>query len=99
MTENRRTSAWQRIIALAGLLSLLCLSVVSASHIHSGTATGSVKNECQLCIIGGLSRSLPASTQTFATVVLTFFLLATLPERPYSTRSSRSVTPRAPPLS
>ena len=91
--------AWRRIIALAGLLSVLCLSVVSALHIHSGTATGSVKNECQFCLTGGVSRSLPVSTQALATVVLTYFLLATLLERPYSTRSSRSITPRAPPLS
>jgi hypothetical protein len=91
--------AWRRIIALAGLLSLLCLSVVSASHLHSGVTTGSVKNECQLCLTGGVNRTLPANTQAFATVVLTFFLLATLPKRSSSTRTARSVTPRAPPLS
>jgi hypothetical protein len=99
MDNVHYSPAWRRIIALAGLLSFLCLSVVSASHIHSGTATGSVKNECQFCLTGGVSRSLPVSTQALATVVLTFFLLATLPERPSSTRSSRSITPRAPPLS
>jgi hypothetical protein len=91
--------AWRWIIALAGLLSVLCLSVVSASHIHSGTVTGSVKNECQICLTGGVIRFLPAKTQVLATVVLTFFLLATLLERPYSTRSSGAVTQRAPPLS
>jgi hypothetical protein len=91
--------AWRRFIALAGLLSFLWLSVASASHIHSGVTTGSVKNECQLCLTGGVSRSLPANTHAFATVVLTFFLLATVPERPSAMCSCRAVTPRAPPLS
>jgi len=92
-------SSWQRALALASLLSLLCLSVVSASHTHGNSTTGSVKNECQLCISGGLSRSLPASLQVFVPVMLTLFPLLLRQERLYSIRSFSSGTPRSPPLS
>src|SRR5581483_5159601 len=83
---------WRQSVVLAALLTLLCLSVATVSHFHGNAGTGSVKNECQLCLASGLSRSLPANTQPLATVVLLFFLLLTPPAQPYSRRFYRSIT-------
>jgi len=99
MKQLQQRYRWQRWIALGGLLSLLFFCAASASHIHGSAATGSVKQECQICLTGGLSRTLPSTPQVSGAVILTFFLLLRPQEQPRSVYSFHPGTPRSPPLS
>src|SRR5215210_9101530 len=99
MKQLQQRYRWQRWIALGGLLSLLFFCAISASHIHGSTATGSVKQECQLCLTAGLYRILPSNSQVSAAVILTFLLLLIPQEQPSSVHSFHPGTPRSPPLS
>jgi len=52
MTETPRTSRLTRGIALAELFGLLFLWTATASHVHITPTQSSVRQECQLCIVG-----------------------------------------------
>jgi len=99
MKQSQQTRTWQRWVTLWGLLGLLSFCAVSASHVHANTATGSVKQECQVCLSGGLHPTLLANPQVSTAVVLTFFLLVIPQEQLRSVPSLHSGAPRSPPLS
>src|SRR5262245_12667587 len=99
MNHLQQRYRWKRWIALGGLLSLLFFCAASASHIHGSTATGSVKQECLVCLTGGFHRTLLSNPQVSVIVVLTFFLLLIPQEQLRSVRPFPLGTPRSPPFS
>ena len=98
MNQPQQRSSWRRWIALFGLLSLLFLCVVSASHIHGTAVGGTVRPECKLCVTGGVSLTLTTEVQLCAALVLTLLLFPTTTAQPCRARCHHPGNPRSPPL-
>src|SRR5437867_10364765 len=98
MNQPQQRSSWRRWIALFGLLSLLFLCIVSASHVHGTAVGGTVRPECKLCATGGVSPTLTTRIQLFATLVPTSFLPTTPEIPPCPARRHQPGDPRSPPL-
>jgi len=98
MNQSRHSSAWRRWIALSGLLSLLVLSAASASHVHSAATNGTVRQECQICVTGGVSRVLPVTVPLLATLVLESFPFIAQTAQSYAACCLRPANPRSPPV-
>jgi hypothetical protein len=99
MNQSRHGLRWQRWVALLGLFSLLALSIISAAHVHGAATSGMVRQECQLCLTGGMSRVLPVTVPLFAVVVLGIFLLIAPATQPRVVACFRPHDPRSPPVS
>ena len=97
MNQPQHRSPWRRWIALFGLLSLLFLCVVSASHVHGTTVGGAVRPECKLCVTGGVSPTLTTGVHLFVALVLVFLLFPATVAQPRSARRHQSGDPRSPP--
>ncbi len=97
MNQPQHRSPWRRLVALSALLSLLFFAAVSASHVHSTTTSGGVRQECQLCAAGKISPSLTFGTLLFAALVLVFFLAAASQAQPCLARRRHPGDPRSPP--
>src|SRR5262245_17783704 len=98
MSRSQHSSPWRRWIALSGLLSLLLLFVVSASHIHTATSDGVVRKDCQLCVTGA-SQALPVASPQLTTAVSVFVASLVPAASPCVTHSRQPGNPRSPPLS
>lgn len=97
MKPSQHRSLGRRWLAFSALLSFLLLCGLSASHIHNAPTKGGVRQECQLCVTGGVPLTLTAGVQVSAALLFTLFLSSLGETQPRAARLYSSSSPRSPP--
>src|SRR5262249_38768720 len=97
MNQLRHRAPWPQRLALAGLLSLLILSAISAAHLHRVPTKSAVRGACQLCMAGGMSPSLFVGSPLVAAEGWSFLLLPVVAPTPRRACRQQSGAPRSPP--
>lgn len=97
MQQKQHTVLWQKSVALVSLLTLLCFSVATASHIHSEAPGSLLQKECGLCVIGGRNPALLGHIPLITASLSSIFRLFLPVEQPVLVSYRSPGTPRAPP--
>lgn len=98
MRQLQRKSSWKREAALAGLLGLLVFWVTASAHIHTTPPSDGVRQECKLCVAGGVSPILAAGALVLTVPLFVFFRFVLSAAQLCPIRCQRACPPRSPPI-